>query len=217
MGGAFKTGPFALTPQPASKPPTRVPPWPKGDKLDHQIQSKPSSVEGPLAAPEALHVARKCSSVHAAIASGRLRESYEFADFTQDLLLEVVRKAPLFEPHRSSWRTFTELIVRRHVCSLARRQRTQFRNVPLDRSTLEAKSRWSYEQIDTRIDVQRVIDTLDPVDKRVAYRLMIESPIEVSRELCISRAKVYRSIERLRAAFEHAGMEPALWEGSRDR
>ncbi len=136
-------------------------------------------------------------------------------DLKQEALLELWRKKPVFDEGRASWRTFAERVVANRLASLLRHMHSSSsergKEDPLEGLTIPDAAR--YDDIDLQIDVRRVLDGVSPLDRKVALALIDHSAIETSRRLGVSRSTVYRSIERLRAAFTTAGLCPAVLPG----
>jgi DNA-directed RNA polymerase specialized sigma24 family protein len=130
-------------------------------------------------------------------------------DLEQEALLELWRKRWAFDPRRASWRTFSERVVANRMSSLVRamhsRRSGQFREESLDAVVgLMAPDR----QMDLSTDVSRVLSDVSPFDRKVAIDLIDYCAVETSRRLGVSRATVYRAIDRLRDAFAKAGLSP---------
>ena len=53
-----------------------------------------------------------------------------------------------------------------------------------------------------------MLSTLRATDRRVAVALMEESPAEASHRLGVARSTIYAHIQRLRSAFQAAGLGP---------
>jgi RNA polymerase sigma factor (sigma-70 family) len=130
-------------------------------------------------------------------------------DLKQEALLELWRKAPVFDEERASWRTFSERVVANRLASLLRHAhstRTGYgKQDPIE--GLEFADVARSHNIDLQTDVRRVLDGVSPFDRTVALSLIDYSAIETSHRLCVSRSTVYRSIGRLRSAFTAAGFE----------
>ena len=129
------------------------------------------------------------------------------SDLEQEAFLELWRKQPAYDPRRGSWRTFSERVVMNRMSSLMRQMRSQqsgqFRERSLESALgLPAPN----DGADLRSDVSRVLSGVSEFDRKVAVYLIGHTAIETSRRLEVSRATVYRAIERLRVAFVAAGM-----------
>ena len=133
-------------------------------------------------------------------------------DLKQEALLELWRKAPVFDEGRAGWRTFAERVVANRLASLIRHARSSRAGFgqqdPIE--GLEVPDPARYDNIDLQTDVRRVLDGVASLDRSVALLLIDYSAIETSRRLRVSRSTVYRSIERLRAAFTAAGFCSAV-------
>ena len=127
-------------------------------------------------------------------------------DLEQEALLELWRKRTAYDPARGSWRTFAERVVANRMVSLMRSMHSDkagnSRETPIE-------SAWGLsapmDRGDLRVDVWVVLGRMSPFDRTVALCLIDHSAIETSQKLGVARATVYRSINRLRAAFAAAG------------
>jgi RNA polymerase sigma-70 factor (ECF subfamily) len=130
-------------------------------------------------------------------------------DLEQEALLELWRKRSAYDARRGSWRTFSERVVANRLRSIVRSMHTEpsghFREEPLE--TFVAMAAPS-AHTDLRADVSRVLANVSQFDRSVALDLIDYSASEIGQRLGASRATVYRSIGRLRAAFAEAGLSP---------
>ena len=130
-------------------------------------------------------------------------------DLEQEALLELWRKRPAYDAQRGSWRTFCERVVANRMISLVRSLYSErsghFREDPLEDVAGSAATR---TPVELQADVSRILSGASPFDQRVAACLIGHSAIETSAKLGVSRATVYRSIGRLKAAFIEAGLSP---------
>jgi RNA polymerase sigma-70 factor, ECF subfamily len=127
-------------------------------------------------------------------------------DLEQEALLEIWRKRTAYDPARGSWRTFAERVVANRMVSLMRSMHSdkagKSREAPFESARGLAAP---MERGDLRLDVWVVLGRMSPFDRTVAFCLIDHSAIETGQKLGVSRATVYRSIIRLRAAFVAAG------------
>jgi RNA polymerase sigma-70 factor, ECF subfamily len=134
-------------------------------------------------------------------------------DLQQEALLELWRKRGAYDPGRGTWRTFAELVVANRMVSMVRSMHAHkagyFREEPIQRADrLPAP----VERHDLRIEVRRVLGGVAPFDRTVALCLIGHSAAETGHKLGVSRATVYRVIDRLRVAFTRAGLAPRCQE-----
>jgi RNA polymerase sigma factor (sigma-70 family) len=122
-------------------------------------------------------------------------------DWEQEALVAVWRAVNRFDPARASLRTFVERVTANRITSLLRSTSS--------RREMDLQSACRLTILDyrteLRLDVGRVLRGVSMLDRRVAHHLAHYSTVEASRSLGLSRAKVYRSIGRLRDAFAAGG------------
>jgi RNA polymerase sigma factor (sigma-70 family) len=139
-------------------------------------------------------------------------------DLEQEAVLEVWRKRTAYNPERGSWRTFSEHVVANKLISIVRTIRSkhegQFKDEPLENLLGVAGPKDNH---DLRADVSRILARVSSFDRAVARSLVGYSAAETGRRLDVSRATIYRAIERLRAVFTEAGLSPERQCRSRTR
>jgi RNA polymerase sigma factor (sigma-70 family) len=155
---------------------------------------------------DAYPVIRRVAGVRAAaVAKACGLSDDERADFEQDAALHVWRKLAVFDPSRSSLKTFIERIVANQMASAIRRLRAEKRQTLPDecaRTHVDCEA----DSVNLRIDVLRVLDGLRPDQRDVCRMLADHSATDVSRRAGISRATIYRMIGHLRVVFIEAGL-----------
>jgi RNA polymerase sigma factor (sigma-70 family) len=148
--------------------------------------------------------ARRAAKVHAARA---VRAGFvhcnDREDLIQDALLGVWQQLRRFDAERASMGTFVERVVSSKLTSSVRKRRAA------KRQTCElvidvADLRNFAHEIEVRLDVEPVLDRLQPFDRMVATLLIDHTPTEAADALEITRSTVYRSISRVRSAFARA-------------
>ena len=159
---------------------------------------------------ETYPASERVSNARALATAARYRLAYQDrADLRQEALLELWRKARLFDVRRSSWPTFAERVVANKLGSVMRsrcsRRAGSLQPEPLSGGADAAAPRVA---IDLCIDIRRVLAAAEPFDRSVARCLIDNSPSEASRELGVGRATVYRAMKKLKDAFAEAGLCP---------
>jgi RNA polymerase sigma factor (sigma-70 family) len=130
--------------------------------------------------------------------------AFDRADLEQEALMGVWMALRRFDPARASPRTYVERVVATNIASVFRRAKSQKRTprsepwpTPLPLRLLVA--------VELRLDFDRVLGRLEPRDRRVVELLTEHRPARIARILGISRAGIYRSIDRVRTVFSEAG------------
>ena len=154
---------------------------------------------------EALPLARRASQVRSARYDRILGAlALDREDLEQDAMVGLWRALARFSPARASLRTYAERVVATRVTSSLRRATAKKRSVSGDAALL-ADPVSLLVQIEIQIDIERALSTLKKKDRRVARLLASYRPAEVAKALGISRAAVYRSMDRIRMALCAAG------------
>lgn len=134
------------------------------------------------------------------------------SDLEQEALFHGWRNLATFDPTRSSLKTFIECIVARKLISLARGIRARKRCVRTDasaRTYVDSEA----DRLNLRIDIFRLLQGLQP-DQRDICRMLADSSVtDISRRAGISRATIYRTINRLQVVFTEAGLHRSLGRG----
>ena len=161
-------------------------------------------------------ISSRIAAVHAAnVVARHGLPHHDREDLSQEALLELWRKEPVFDERRAGWRTFADRVVANRLASLVRHMHScrsgHGKEDPIE--GLEIPDVLRYGDVDLRTDVKKVLAGLSLFDRNVALSLIDHSPIETSRRLRVSRATVYRAIDRLRTAFVDAGF--SRWRGGR--
>jgi DNA-directed RNA polymerase specialized sigma24 family protein len=138
----------------------------------------------------------------AAVASGGIQPA-DREHLEQEALTRVWLALSQYDPTRAGLRTFIEVVVSRQFTSMLRARRRRPQIESLDAQHVAVQGRFS--EVDIRTDVIRVFDRVSQFDRAVGFSLTEYSAVETSRRLRVSRASVYRAIERLRVAFTTAG------------
>lgn len=158
-------------------------------------------------------------------------------DLEQEMVLDLLRRLPKFDPKRAGRNTFIARIVEHKVATIIEAQKAGMRDYRLCSCSLndrledeEGRSIERMETIDQEdylrrtgklshpmselrnlsIDLRSAVQTLPPELRELCKRLQTESVTEISRDTGIPRGTIYESIKKLRAVFEDAGLKDYL-------
>lgn len=158
-------------------------------------------------------------------------------DLEQEMVLDLLRRLPKFDPKRAGRNTFIARIVEHKVATIIEAQKAGMRDYRLCSYSLndrledeEGRSIERMETIDQEdylrrtgklsrpmselrnlsIDLRSAVQTLPPELRELCKRLQTESVTEISRDTGIPRGTIYESIKKLRAIFEDAGLKDYL-------
>lgn len=154
---------------------------------------------------KAYPLAKRAVSVQSAAFAPSLRAAgLGREDMEQEVLLELFRSLSGFDPQRSALRTFVDRVTSAKAISFIRRvlaeKRRKSAEISIPRTTDTTAA------IRVRIEVQRTITLLSSFDTRVAHFLLNGyRPTDIARELKVSRAAVYRAMDRIRDALRERG------------
>jgi RNA polymerase sigma-70 factor (ECF subfamily) len=152
----------------------------------------------------------------------------DIKDIEQDLTQDLLERLPKFDPGKASLNTFADRVVGHKFNSLMRKRQADIRDwrreaysldeeIETDEGSTARNAFISQDEVDLRtgrydrpeaeraqraIDVEAVLEGLQPELRRVAVMLMTQPVAEVARELGIPRGTFRdRYLERLREAF----------------
>ena len=158
-------------------------------------------------------------------------------DLEQELVLDLLRRLPKYDPKRAQRNTFIARVVEHRVASLIEAQKAGIRDYRRCRCSLNdrfedengrsveraetldqegyllrtgAQSRPSDELSALAIDVAVVLETLPPELRELRRRLEAATVTEISRDTGVPRGTLYESIKKLREIFEDAGLKDYL-------
>ena len=158
-------------------------------------------------------------------------------DIEQELMFDLLRRLPKYNPKRAQRNTFIARVVEHRVVTLIEAQRAGIRDYRRCRCSLndrfEDEDGRSVERVDTfdqedyilraggqsrpsdelsalAIDVTAVLEGLPPKLRNLCWRLQAETVTEISRDTCVPRGTIYESIKKLREIFEDAGLRDYL-------
>ena len=158
-------------------------------------------------------------------------------DIEQELILDLLRRLPKYNPKRAQLNTFIARVVEHRLASLIEAQKAGIRDYRRCRCSLnerfeDADGR-SVERVDTfdqedyllrtgaqsrpseelnrlAIDVATVLETLPPELRELCRRLKAETVTEISRDTGVPRGTIYESIKKLREIFKDVGLRNYL-------
>jgi RNA polymerase sigma factor (sigma-70 family) len=125
-------------------------------------------------------------------------------DLVQDAVTAVLAALDRYDEPRASLRTFVERVASNGIATTLRRARAEKRT-SVDYWPVTDSPGLSLI-VELRLDLHRVLRTLEHRERNVARLLEEYRPAEIARALGISRAAVYRSLDRIREAFVGAGL-----------
>lgn len=125
-------------------------------------------------------------------------------DLVQDAVTAVLAALDRYDEPRASLRTFVERVASSGIATTLRRARAAKRTSVDYRQPAESAGLSLI--VELRLDMRRALGTLGRSERRVAALLEEYRPAEIARALGVSRASVYRSIDRIREAFIEAGL-----------
>src|SRR6266511_1201926 len=187
---------------------------------------------------EFVQVAMETAAHHARRIARTLRLGGEdVADLRQEVLVEVLRRAVVFDRERAAWTTFVTMIIRHAAADLADRfaclqrqaggsledwvrtrdgARVRRGDVLSEANGLGAL--WSghrdpYAEIEQRIDVQRFVDSLPDSLKRLCRLLQDEPPAEAQRLSGLSKSDFYRQLDELAMRLRAVGLGEGVPRG----
>lgn len=156
---------------------------------------------------------------------------YDREDFAQDLLLELLKRLPRFDPSRGGLGAFAGVVVRHRGARICMQYRQQYRrrgaaHLPLEQADEagrplaeilpETSGLWSNgermprEGVECVAALNRVLGTLGATEHKFCRALSARSVRELVAEGWGSRSSLYRRIEALRPVFLARGVSPAL-------
>jgi len=161
----------------------------------------------------------------------------DLEDLEQDLMLDLHRRLPQFDPERASHNTFVARVVEHRVITLIDEQKAQSRDYRLNGGSLnetvstaecDAPERlemldeedylrrtgaWTGpvdERRDLAFDLGRILTNLTPEQRDLCTRLMTDDVTEIAADQGVSRFRIHRDIRKLRAVFEAAELKKYL-------
>jgi DNA-directed RNA polymerase specialized sigma24 family protein len=156
--------------------------------------------------------------------------AHEREDIRQDLLVDALARIRAFDPRRGSFGAFVGAIVAHRLSRLAKqvyRQRAlqtvlreSFRVAPSDpaaerdplnaeRFEIAAQPGEQSKRVDSRLDLERCLGSLNSDDLALCLQLAEYAPTEICHATNTSRAGVYRRIKEIRMQMLTKGLSAA--------
>ena len=146
------------------------------------------------------------------------------ADIVQELLLDLVRRWPHFDPTRGKPQVFIRRVLWARVSTLIKQKRALKRQFDYESATLDEEAdnevtnsfrtglpeRIDQEYSDLASDVATVLAELSSEDRELCERLQSQPLAEIARELGIPRSTLADRLQKLRSQFEQAGLQHYL-------
>lgn len=158
-------------------------------------------------------------------------------DLEQEMVVDLLRRLPRFDPTLAKRETFITRIVEHHVATIIESQKAGIRDYRQNAGSLDerrtdadgktsegppvldqdeyvretiASARRDEERHAVRMDVRRVMQEL-PLDLRaLCERLQTSTVTDISNETGVPRGTVYEGVRKLRTRFERAGLAAYL-------
>lgn len=131
-------------------------------------------------------------------------------DIEQDLIVRLLETWPKFDRARGSAKTFVATVVRNTVSNLIRHKRREQQTFAARTTAPEGEVPSHEHDIDLECDLATVLARLPPEDRKLAERLMVSSVRDIADEDDVPVATVRNRVQRLREAFEAAGLSLEL-------
>lgn len=147
----------------------------------------------------------------------------EWEDLKQEMVLDLLHRAPKFDPARGDWQGFVRGIARNHAAVLVMRERRRAPEV-LSEDLInreDASDANSLDLLDQRptsgvvdrlhlsLDVRRVVESL-PTQLQSLAVLLGQMPVrDLCRHIGRSRSRVFQMTRQIREAFLKAGYSPS--------
>ena len=163
--------------------------------------------------------------------------SADLPDLEQELHIHLWKSSGRFNPDRGSWRTFASRVVGNKARTMLRDSKAVKRSISRLSQSLNEEvddeegdavelqdvldleqylamtrgpTRTEPELVALKCDIDRVLATLSPEERVVCQLTASMAKDEVAQALGLHRATLHRIVQRLRQAFQAAGLEEYL-------
>lgn len=146
------------------------------------------------------------------------------ADIVQELLFDLMRRWPKYDPTRGEPHVFIRRVLWARVSTLIKQKRALKRQFDYEAATLDEEAeeevttsfrtglpqRIDQEYADLATDVATVLAKLTAEERELCERLQSQTLSEIARELGVPRSTLADRVEKLRSRFEDAGLQHYL-------
>ncbi len=146
------------------------------------------------------------------------------ADIVQELLLDLVRRWPKYDPKRGEPEVFIRRVLWARVSTLIKQKLALKRQFDYEAATLDEEAdeevttnfrtglprRIDQEHADLASDVTTVLAQMTAEERDLCERLQSQTLSEIARELGIPRSTLADRVQKLRSHFEDAGLQHYL-------
>ncbi|MBK8482312.1 MAG: sigma-70 family RNA polymerase sigma factor [Proteobacteria bacterium] len=158
-------------------------------------------------------------------------------DLEQDMVMDLLRRLPRFDPSKAKRETFISRIVEHRVATIIETQKAGLRDYRCNAGSLDERradegggtgdmppvldqdsyrretlgtARQDEDLRDLRRDIAMVVEDLPSDLRELCRRLLTSTVSEVSRETGVPRGTIYESVQKLRSRFEKGGLAAYL-------
>jgi RNA polymerase sigma factor (sigma-70 family) len=163
------------------------------------------------------------------IGRARLNE-HDVEDLLQECRAKLVRELPSYDPTKGSLPGFVTTLVRRHLSNHLRHRFAAKRDPRKARPLSSpggghgpgpgladhgpaSREGWQ-DRVDLRLELERVLDGLEPELRALAERLKYQSVAEAARDSRVPRTTLQSRLHELRERFRKAGLQEFLSDPS---
>ena len=161
----------------------------------------------------------------------------DIKDLEQELVLDLLKRLPKYDPKRAQRNTFINRIINHKVATIIESKKAAKRDYRrsggslsedyedsegritprlerVDSRSCRQRMGWSVEpsieQMDLKIDLDQVVAGLPPELRELCERLKFQTVAEIFQETGAPRSTIYDRMKRIRAVFEDRGLKEYL-------
>jgi RNA polymerase sigma-70 factor (ECF subfamily) len=156
----------------------------------------------------------------------------QWEDIRQELIVDLLRRSPKFDPNRGEWEGFVRGVMRNHSTVLRQRKCREVVS-PMSMEFIQARATEAGPSptaaltsnlrckgtigLDVKLDLQRAISSMPLALQTLARQLSQMNVTEVCRSTGRSRSRVYQMIRQIRALLVSAGIQPQVHRPKAER